>query len=436
MKKTSGTFRRKRNALHNKRPCLMAYTLNNTQPVICTLVADQPYFYMEEELSSEEEDILGFEHMDSFEQEILDLRKKIEAYDQMAKSYDVYPEQTLEIFSQEASRICTSQVQPSISERAGKVACIQEQLSLSRMGGALLAFAQNKNVNFVESAQEPSARYDSNQNAILINPSLSDAQIILLAGRELRRHWQHRHGVMINPLSFHPDHAILINRAQHADLCVAMIRLGWELQLAGQKEVWGYIENSHFSDLGRAFAREAFVDFRSLNSGKASQAAFESWFLSERCCYQDKLLIQKMLADHEGYVFSDTQTSRFVSIELMNALGEQPFGKNYLAANARLIIEDPLFAEVRDRSNANFLWFVKFERSFQETEQALQSEGLLQGADVLFAQNPHSAGDEDHDDHQTVIQFKPNSHASRLFNGGNQSHANVIHIQFGKGKNG
>lgn len=433
MKKISGTFRRKKNALHHKRPCLMAYTLNNTQPVICTLVADQPYFYMEEEHAIDDDEIFGFDHIDSFEQEILDLRKKIEAYDSMAKAYDVQPEKRLEEFVSEAAKICSPIAMHDEIAQADRMDAVRESISYSRMGKALLDFALDKDVRILESQQEASARYDANKNSIFINASLSDSETVLLTIRELRRHWQHRHGVMINPLTFHPDHAILINRAQQADLCVSMIRLGWELQLAGHKDVWGYIENSHLSDLGRTFAREAFVDFRSLNSGKASSAAFESWFLSERCRHQDKMLIQKMLADHEGYVFSDTDASRLVSIDLMSALGEQPYGKNYLASNARMIIEDPLFTEVRDRSNANFLWFVKFERSFQETEQALQSEGLPHGADVLFSHDPHTAGRKDHDDHE-VIQFKPDSQTSRLFNDAQANRANVIHIQFGKGK--
>jgi len=50
-----------------------------------------------------------------------------------------------------------------------------------------------------------------------------------------------------------------------------------------------------------------------------------------------------------------------------------PFGKNYLAEHAVTIMDDAIFTEVRDRSNANFLWFIKFERSFRETEQELQT---------------------------------------------------------------
>jgi hypothetical protein len=50
-------------------------------------------------------------------------------------------------------------------------------------------------------------------------------------------------------------------------------------------------------------------------------------------------------------------------------LGKMPFGANYLEKNVTQIIADPIFTDVRDRSNANFLWFIKFERSFTEAER-------------------------------------------------------------------
>ncbi|HRQ61581.1 MAG TPA: hypothetical protein PLO23_08755, partial [Alphaproteobacteria bacterium] len=124
------------------------------------------------------------------------------------------------------------------------------------------------------------------------------------------------------------------------------------------------------------FAREAFLDFRTINNGVACAAVFESWFLSERCQIQDKRLIQQMLADHQGYVFDLDKVSKGLTPEIIAALGSLPFGKNYLAVHAGTILSDPIFTDVRDRSNANFLWFIKFERSFRETEQVLQtSEG-------------------------------------------------------------
>ena len=131
--------------------------------------------------------------------------------------------------------------------------------------------------------------------------------------------------------------------------------------------------NSSFADLGRAFAREAYLDFRTLNNGQAMAAVFEGWFLSERCRAQDKLLINQMLNDHQGYVFDMKEVDSALTPALISALGAMPFGKNYLAEHAMTIIDDAIFTDVRDRSNANFLWFVKFERTFRETEQELQT---------------------------------------------------------------
>jgi hypothetical protein len=211
----------------------------------------------------------------------------------------------------------------------------------------------------------------------------------------LRRHYQHRQGALIHPLTFHPDNAVLVNRAQNADLVVSIIRVAWELQLSGFKDAWDRVESSSMADLGRAFAREAFLDFRTINNGQASAAVFEAWFLSERCRMQDKILINQMLADHQGYVFELEQSESVMTPALIAALGAMPFGKNYLAEHALTIMEDAIFTDVRDRSNANFLWFIKFERSFRETEQGLQTSDLL----------PEQTGSSTAQTHNTQGQF-------------------------------
>jgi len=410
----------------------MAYTLNNRQPVICTLVADQPYFYMEEENFDEEfSDDLGLGEFEAFENDLADLKKKMDAYERLSKSYERDPARRLNDFAQEADIICHARhEEPSILQPADKIITI---LGQSRMAKALLDFALTHSVYLVESDQVASARYEKDSGKIYIHPGLGETEACLLAVRELRRHWQSRKGAMIHPLTFQPEQAILINRAQSADLTVAMIRAAWELQLAGYRAAWDHIENSPMADLGRAFAREAFVDFRSLASGKASSAVFESWFLSERCRHQDKKLIQAMLADHQGYVFTSEEASRNVSIELIMALGEQPFGKNYLAPYAQMIIEDPVFNEVRDRSNANFLWFIKFERSFRETEQALQSEEG-NGDDVLSSPSFKNTGAE-HGTESIIIPLSERGHFHRNAKGALESDApgaNVIHVRFGE----
>jgi hypothetical protein len=229
------------------------------------------------------------------------------------------------------------------------------------------------------------AHYDRNEGHIYINSSLPIEDQILLAARELRRAWQHRCGALLHPLTFHPDQAILVNRAQIADLQVMMVRIAWDLQLAGEKGPWERIESSSMQDLAHAFARDAFLDFRTLNNGVAASAVFEAWFLSERCRQEDRKLIQAMLADYRGYVFDSGKSAQTVTAELIHALGSMPYGKNYLAPYVRTIMEDAVFTEVRDRSNANFLWFIKFERTFRETEQELQTTDSVTGHEA-----PHS----------------------------------------------
>jgi hypothetical protein len=80
-----------------------------------------------------------------------------------------------------------------------------------------------------------------------------------------------------------------------------------------------------------------------------------------------------MLADYQGYVFADNlEASRSVTIDLMSRLGQMPFGSNYLGNFIAQIMNDPVFTDVRDRSNTNFLWFIKFERSFKDSEDQVK----------------------------------------------------------------
>jgi hypothetical protein len=298
-------------------------------------------------------------------------------------------------------------------------------LSQSRYGAELLAFAQKHDVTLKISNHVDGVFYDRDGSQILINANIEKVQCTFALIRALRMHWQHRQGTLVHPLSFHPDHAILVNRAQLADLSVAVIRTAWELKLSDNKDFWFEVENSDLADLGRAFAREALVDFRTLNSGKASAAVFETWFLSERCAHHDKILIQKMLSDYKGYAFDHAETSKLISIDLICRLGEQPFGKNYLASYAQMILNDSVFTDVRDRSNANFLWFIKFERSFAEVEQELQTSEADQKRDVH-----HAFFNNDQHDDETAQRSETNSTSGHNLSEDTVNDINVIKIDF------
>ena len=445
-KKTENNPLQGRENFKKPRGFRMAYSLNNYQPVECTLISDQPFFYMDEEMVMEEDAILSDESFNEFagdfnedfveenyeflEAEIAQLKNKIDAYERVSLEFSKPADQCHQEFITD-SRFVTGS--PATVDEDALLEKIESAISQSRMAKTLLEFATSQGIQLAFSNQIETVSYDKDAEKIFIRNDINFVDQVLLTVQELRRHWQHRQGVLVHPLTFHPDQAVLINRAQLADLSAAVIRCAWEMKLQGEKEFWARIENSSLSDLGRALAREALSDFRTLNNGKASAAVFETWFLSERCRAQDKKLIQAMLADYRGYVFDNAEASKIVSIDLICALGEQPFGKNYLAPYAHMILNDPVFTDIRDRSNANFLWFIKFERSFIETEQELQSSGqtLKSGIDQTIN---NDIIEDTQNESQFNRQEKEQLRDSVFGNQGQQDGSNVIHIQFGAGR--
>ena len=345
--------------------CRFAYTLGNAQPVRCTWISDQPLFYADYDEVMDDDFLMDDPILEALERDIADLRNKTTAYDKIAEEFSK-PENYTQSLFQDDSKFISKAYKPTKS----KLPQLMDLLHKSRLASQFISFAQLHNIVIKESSHVADASYDRPSQSILIRADLEESTKALLLVRELRRMWQHRNGAGLHPLAVHPDYAVLVNRAQQADLLVSMVRVAWELQLSGYKNAWARVENSTLCDLGRAFARESIADFRSINNGLAARATFESWFLSERCRKADRGLIQQMLADYQGYVFSDNiETSRLITLDVMKALGKMPFGQNYIETISSQIVTDPVFTDVRDRSNANFLWFIKFERSFTEAEK-------------------------------------------------------------------
>lgn len=347
--------------------CRIAYTLNNAQPVRCTMIGDEPLFFLDATETFEDESLFDMSLLEDLSLEIGDMQKKLSAYDALSKEYRRSEDFLGNLFASEATEIENEQ-----TSRTPDQAAFYQLLLQSRLLATLKDFAEERGVKIAFSSQAETSEYDRDGGRILINPDLDTPYQILLAARELRRCWQHKTGVLVDPMAFFPDQGILINRIQASDLAVFMIRAAWELQLAGDKSVWEWVENSSLSDLGRAFAREACCDFRSLNNGQAALSTMEAWFLSERCRRHDRSHIQRMLAGPVTGAFDRSEAaSRQAALSVIQAMGETPYGKNYLSAHARAIMDDPVFCEVRDRANANFLWFIKFENSFLEAEEEL-----------------------------------------------------------------
>lgn len=345
----------------------VAYTINNRQPVRSSFIGAEPLFFMDTNETFEEDSIFDDFTMDFLTQEMEELSQKIETYDAISKEFHGEEHSITDMFDDNAEFV-TSQL-PTVSSTAALI----DVLNQSRFAQTLLDYAQAHGVEIAYSTHVEASEYDRNACKIFIHPSLDMGYQILVASSELRRVWQHKNGALVDPMAFYPDHGILLNRLQEADVNAFMIRIAWELKLANETQAWNVVEQSDFADLGRAFAREACVDFRASNNGKALLSIVEAWFLSERCRKHDRTLIQRMLAGKAPKGFAHSQDlSRQALVEAIYALGKNPYGNNYLSPHIQLLVEDPIFSEVRDRSNANFLWFVKFESSFAQAEQELQ----------------------------------------------------------------
>lgn len=253
---------------------------------------------------------------------------------------------------------------------------------MSRTGESL--FSEIANLQVVYDTQSPGSQFYPRADApvITLNPYRPKGDLVNLLTREVRRAWQHAQGMLVNPLSFEPDEAILMNRAQAADGLMIAIKVAWELKLSGEQEAWDALVGSPMADVSRTFEIKVSADFRTLNNGEAPRAAYDKFFEDSRTKAHDKRIIHQMLLDEKGYMKSRKERPK-VSMELFKRLGEMPGGRNYLSIKSKALPTDTCYSTVEDRSNANFLWFIKFERSFQEKELQMMQESVKLSAEIV-----------------------------------------------------
>lgn len=341
---------------------------------ICNILGDQPLFYIDY-VDQEDAELMDRAALEDagipaeyMADNIEDLQRRMARLEMASQHIDGYAREDADA----AFRAATDALGKTEATPLTR-ADIDTIINSSGMMSALRADISAAGLRIDLSACVDTASYDRDGKTIFINPRLPVSVAGLVLARVLRQAWIHvKNGTSIHPLHFAPEEAILLNRIHKADLAVASIRAAWELNLSGDKSAWTRLLTVSAYDLATGFAREAITDFRALNNGNASHAAFERWFFSGRCKDVDRKLIQTMLADHHGLIFENRQVSRMVTGDIVARTGEMPMGKNYLTGLVETILADPLFTEVRDRSNANFLWFIRFERSFRDSEQEME----------------------------------------------------------------
>jgi hypothetical protein len=329
----------------------------------CNMVSDQPMFYIDdsaEEFEAEDDAFLADVEL------IETLRSRMDAYDKTAKSL------TSKIIEP------TQDVFDAVFSVTNDVYTITDIIDYGSQSATLASYIdhlQSLGVTFMVDATVAGASYNRAMQVIAVNPHLSLSAAIMAMAEPLRMAFHHKQGSLINPLRFQPEDAVLINRLLAADSKILSMELAWELRLAGQGGVWNSMMNGADYDLCSAYGMEAMTNFRSLKNGLAARSTFEKWFISGRCKSLDRGIIQIMLGNKVDLIFDDEDTSRMIATDMVARMGNRPMGKNYLSSIVTQVMVDGLYTEVRDRSNANFLWFITFEKRMNEVEQELQGDG-------------------------------------------------------------
>ncbi len=249
-------------------------------------------------------------------------------------------------------------------------------------GASLLENANSAKLQILYDEQVEFSQFYPEQNVITINPNRPKGDLLNMLSKELRRFWQASKGNLVNPLDFEPDQAIFLNRASQADVMMFSIKIAWELKLQKYNEFWDFMISASSSDVTRVFENHAREDFRALNNGIAARATYDKWFEESRMKMSDKSIIHQMLLNETGYMH-DLNKEEFIGYESLIKIGEMPHGSNYLTLSSAREIDDPDYTMIGDRSNANFLWFIKFERGFQEKEQEMIEESISKSAEII-----------------------------------------------------
>ncbi len=258
---------------------------------------------------------------------------------------------------------------------------LKSMLEKSRTGKAFLDDADVTGINIEFDSQVAVSQFYPEMNMITLNPNQPSMTMMIHLIGELRRGWQNERGLLFNPLEYQPDEAVLLNRAQYADTAMMCVRIGWELKLLGDNVLWDYMLSSSNADIARCFEMHARNDFRSLNSGDAARKAYDMWFASERMRFYDKDIIHQMLLD-ENVSESNHGTKELNSQELYG-FASMPYGRNYMSLSGYRDPTDKDYSIVEDRSNANFLWFIKFERSFQAREREMMQNTAASPLNII-----------------------------------------------------
>lgn len=335
------------------------------QRALCNIIGDQPLFYIEDSATEDMELDELFKKIDHLEAQRDQLQKQIGLYDSVMTPHSAETMSRAEdrfdlLFAAETQKLTLDQILETACA-SGSFRSYYDCVIRTELAAITLDTRVEGTV------------FDSERKTITVNPhqALTEAATGLLTA--MRQAFLYDQSAELKAVTMlQPQDAILVNRLIMADcdsLCAAFY---WDMRLAGYHDIWAQALTGADYDLCAAYAMEAMMDFRALQTGQALRATVEKWFMSARCKGLDRKTVQVLMAQKDKEACYGELTSFTLLHDMIRVIGSRPAGENYLMPIISAVLSDSIFRDVRDRSTANFLWFVTFERRMADMEQELQ----------------------------------------------------------------
>ena len=115
-------------------PCRVAYTLNNAQPVTCSIIGSQPLFYMDFEMDIDEADDMLFDDAELrvLEKEIASLKKEIDVFERFSGNFVREDNKTRALMESDMAFVTKREE----TKNEITIAQIEDMLGKSRMAAA------------------------------------------------------------------------------------------------------------------------------------------------------------------------------------------------------------------------------------------------------------------------------------------------------------
>jgi len=216
------------------------------------------------------------------------------------------------------------------SKDVQKIEQWKQILSKSPTGKFLLEFAEKAGVQIAaENKMEHLGYYSPQANAVVLNLSRPEGEIIGTLAHELRHAWQYENSFWSSK-EMSPRDNVLMLHAQEADAEAVGVLVCWELKQAGHPSAFEAHKKSGYGDISTLFEQKALAKPESVADGSAMRDAYDQWFHSQnRTVPYAVRTVEMILGGILSFARQCKKGFTALTHDFLTGMGELPGGTNY-----------------------------------------------------------------------------------------------------------